>query len=134
METPAQTLDRIERRIAKAMQSGRFRFRRTIRGIRRDFQNGKPIDERLARLVDKVEQSVQLREKRQKSVPRLSFPTDLPINEKRDEIGQAIQENQVVIVCGETGSGKSTQLPKICLLQRHVRSWLTEWIWSSRPT
>ena len=115
METPAQTLDSIERRIASAMQSERFRLRRTLRGIRRDFQNGKPIDERLARLVDKVEQSVQLREKRQKSVPRLSFPTDLPINEKRDEIGQAIQENQVVIVCGETGSGKSTQLPKICL-------------------
>lgn len=47
--------------------------------------------------------------------PNLTFPEDLPISARRDEIAAAIAAHQVVIVCGETGSGKTTQLPKICL-------------------
>ena len=46
---------------------------------------------------------------------RITFPENLPVSAKRDEIAQAIAEHQVVIVCGETGSGKTTQLPKIAL-------------------
>ena len=45
----------------------------------------------------------------------ISFPDDLPIAERREEIARAIAAHQVVIVAGETGSGKTTQLPKICL-------------------
>ncbi len=48
-------------------------------------------------------------------IPPISFPESLPVSGKREEIGRAIAANQVVIVCGETGSGKTTQLPKICL-------------------
>ncbi len=48
-------------------------------------------------------------------VPPLSFPEELPVSGKRAVIAQAIAAHQVVIVCGETGSGKTTQLPKICL-------------------
>jgi ATP-dependent helicase HrpA len=47
--------------------------------------------------------------------PRPTFESDLPIIQKRAEIADAIAKNQVVILCGETGSGKTTQLPKICL-------------------
>jgi ATP-dependent helicase HrpA len=51
-----------------------------------------------------------------KSFPlRITFPESLPVSAKRDEIAAAIEAHQVVIVCGETGSGKTTQLPKICL-------------------
>ncbi|HUS44134.1 MAG TPA: ATP-dependent RNA helicase HrpA [Ilumatobacteraceae bacterium] len=46
---------------------------------------------------------------------RLTYPESLPITERRDEILAAIRDHQVVIVAGETGSGKSTQLPKLCL-------------------
>ncbi len=53
--------------------------------------------------------------RRQSRLPRPEFPPDLPISQKRDEIARAIAAHQVVIVCGETGSGKTTQLPKICL-------------------
>ncbi|MFF1572965.1 ATP-dependent RNA helicase HrpA [Leifsonia sp. NPDC058292] len=49
------------------------------------------------------------------SPARLHFPPELPVSQKREEIGRAIRENQVVIVAGETGSGKTTQLPKIAL-------------------
>ena len=46
---------------------------------------------------------------------RLAYPDSLPITDRRDELVAAIREHQVVIVAGETGSGKSTQLPKLCL-------------------
>ncbi|NMG77514.1 ATP-dependent RNA helicase HrpA [Aromatoleum diolicum] len=52
---------------------------------------------------------------RQAQLPRPDFPPELPVTQKRDEIAAAIAAHQVVIVCGETGSGKTTQLPKICL-------------------
>ncbi len=49
------------------------------------------------------------------NLPQPEYPLELPVSSRRDEIAKAIQNNQVVIVCGETGSGKTTQLPKICL-------------------
>ena len=60
-------------------------------------------------------------EERLANLPQPAYPDDLPVVAMRDEIARAIGENQVVIICGETGSGKTTQLPKICLdLQRGV--------------
>ena len=52
---------------------------------------------------------------RREKLPKPEFQPDLPVNERRDEIAKLISQHQVVIVCGETGSGKTTQLPKICL-------------------
>jgi len=52
---------------------------------------------------------------RRSNLPRPTFPEELPVSGKREEIAKAIADHQVVIVCGETGSGKTTQLPKICL-------------------
>ncbi|MSQ51496.1 MAG: ATP-dependent RNA helicase HrpA [Betaproteobacteria bacterium] len=52
---------------------------------------------------------------RRAALPRPEFPEELPVSARRGEIAQAIRANQIVIVCGETGSGKTTQLPKICL-------------------
>ena len=54
-------------------------------------------------------------EARRNALPRPTFPEELPVSGRRGDIARAISENQVVIVCGETGSGKTTQLPKICL-------------------
>lgn len=59
--------------------------------------------------------------KRLAHLPRPTYAEDLPVNTRREEIKQAIENQQVVIICGETGSGKTTQIPKICLeLQRGV--------------
>jgi len=49
------------------------------------------------------------------NLPKPEYSLELPVSSRRDEIAAAIKNNQVVIVCGETGSGKTTQLPKICL-------------------
>ncbi len=55
-------------------------------------------------------------------VPAVSYPEELPVSARRDDIAAAIRDHQVVIVAGETGSGKTTQIPKICLeLGRGVR-------------
>ncbi len=48
-------------------------------------------------------------------LPAIVFPEELPVSTRRDDIAAALAVNQVIIVCGETGSGKTTQLPKICL-------------------
>jgi ATP-dependent helicase HrpA len=59
---------------------------------------------------------------RQARVPAVSYPEQLPVSQKKDEISAAIRDHQVVIVAGETGSGKTTQIPKICVeLGRGVR-------------
>ena len=52
---------------------------------------------------------------RRSRLPKPEFQSDLPVNERRADIAELIAKHQVVIVCGETGSGKTTQLPKICL-------------------
>ena len=62
-----------------------------------------------------AEKSKTVVAKRRASVPELEFPESLPVSEKRREIAELIDKNQVVILAGETGSGKTTQLPKICL-------------------
>src|SRR5436309_731067 len=56
------------------------------------------------------------------AMPSVTYPPELPVSERRDDIAAAIRDHQAVIVCGETGSGKTTQLPKICLeIGRGVR-------------
>ncbi|MEV6779369.1 ATP-dependent RNA helicase HrpA [Streptomyces syringium] len=52
---------------------------------------------------------------RRAAVPEITYPEQLPVSQKKDEILEAIRDHQVVIVAGETGSGKTTQIPKICL-------------------
>lgn len=72
-------------------------------------------DKALGTLVQQIISSVDKAENRRKNIPKPVFNADLPVIERREEIKQAIQDNQVIILCGETGSGKTTQLPKICL-------------------
>ena len=75
----------------------------------------------LQRLADQIEHAERLIAQRVAAVPTITYPP-LPVSERRDEIAAAIRDNQVVVVAGETGSGKTTQLPKICLeLGRGVR-------------
>ncbi len=63
----------------------------------------------------RLAESVQQCQTRQAATPRIEYPAELPISAHRDELVELISQRQVIVVCGETGSGKSTQLPKICL-------------------
>ncbi|MFO7163163.1 MAG: ATP-dependent RNA helicase HrpA [Mycolicibacterium hassiacum] len=91
------------------------RFGRRLRQLR-----GASPDQ-VARLAEQIRTAEAQAAARAAAVPAISYP-DLPVSDRRDEIAAAIRENQVVVVAGETGSGKTTQLPKICLeLGRGVR-------------
>jgi ATP-dependent helicase HrpA len=57
----------------------------------------------------------ELAESRRSAVPPVTYPPDLPVSRRKDDIAAAIRDHQVVVVAGETGSGKTTQLPKVCL-------------------
>jgi ATP-dependent helicase HrpA len=105
----------LEARIDEAMQADRHRLRQMLRSVLRDEQAGRPPGERLEKLQDQLDNSLRRREARAALVPRIVYDESLPVVARREEIAQAIREHQVVVVCGETGSGKSTQLPKICL-------------------
>ncbi|MDO4568994.1 MAG: ATP-dependent RNA helicase HrpA [Planctomycetia bacterium] len=73
---------------------------------------------RFVKKDDKKDKVAQLRAaelQRKLSIPAMVFDENLPVSARRNEIAEAIQKHQVIVLCGETGSGKSTQLPKICL-------------------
>ncbi|MCV7221818.1 ATP-dependent RNA helicase HrpA [Mycolicibacterium elephantis] len=77
--------------------------------------------DKLAKLAEQITAAEALVATRAAALPAITYP-DLPVSERRDDIAKAINANQVVIVAGETGSGKTTQLPKICLeLGRGIR-------------
>lgn len=77
--------------------------------------------EKLAKIAEQIVAAEAVVATRAAAVPTISYP-ELPVSECRDDIAKAITEHQVVIVAGETGSGKTTQLPKICLdIGRGVR-------------
>src|SRR6478735_9177431 len=85
----------------------------------KNLRGAKP--DRLARLAEQIAAGRALVATRQAAVPTVTYP-DLPVSEHRDELAAAIREHQVVVVAGATGSGKTTQLPKICLeLGRGIR-------------
>ncbi len=108
----APLFDELETRIGGAMLADQHRLRRKLRGIRRGGAVG---GERMAHWVHELEISEAICRKRDERRPRAQFDESLPVCQRRDEIAAAIRDHDVVILCGETGSGKSTQLPKICL-------------------
>ena len=90
--------------------AGRLRAR--LRKLGRDHQ---PPREAWAKLARDIQASTTARETRAALVPRITLDALLPITQRADEITRLIREHQVLVIAGETGSGKTTQLPKLCL-------------------
>jgi len=96
------------------LQADEDALRRRLSGVKRIRQTKRRAKtlERIAADIDKARAKA---DRRRASFPKITYPPELPITERRDELVATIENNQVVIVAGETGSGKSTQLPKLCL-------------------
>ena len=94
------------------MLSDVFRFRRRLQKFKQETATDKQSWNALG---EEIERSIVKVESRKSNLPKISYPEELPISQKSALIKKTIKENQVTILCGETGSGKTTQLPKICL-------------------
>ncbi|GLW96496.1 ATP-dependent helicase [Microtetraspora sp. NBRC 16547] len=90
------------------------RLRRRIDGMRK-IRDGKARQAVAAEIAADIEAAELRVAARREAVPVISYPPQLPVSRRKDDLLEAIRDNQVVIVAGETGSGKTTQLPKICL-------------------
>lgn len=77
--------------------------------------NSDQIENQYDRLLTRLKLSSDKADLRAKTIPQLDYPENLPISKKKDEIIDAIKKYQVVVITGETGSGKTTQIPKMCL-------------------
>jgi ATP-dependent helicase HrpA len=97
------------------LRRDQFRLRRERDRLHQERLRGNDIAAAEAALQQKIAASRAARAARAASVPSLQYPEELPVSSSRDEIRRAIEQHPVIIVCGETGSGKTTQLPKICL-------------------
>lgn len=98
----------------QCFQADASRIKRRLHRLKKQA-DGEQKDEALAQLEEQAIAAAAKVESRRQNRPEISYPDALPVSQKRGEIAEAIANNQVVIVAGETGSGKTTQLPKICL-------------------
>ncbi|WP_432188914.1 ATP-dependent RNA helicase HrpA [Streptomyces sp. Tue6028] len=118
---PAPALGDLAPRLAELSLRDAHRLGRRLEGARK-IRKPEARTAVLAEIEAEVAKGVARMSERAARIPAVSYPEQLPVSQKRDEIADAIRDHQVVIVAGETGSGKTTQIPKICLdLGRGVR-------------
>ncbi|MBG0567512.1 ATP-dependent RNA helicase HrpA [Actinoplanes aureus] len=117
---PAATAE-LRSRISELLPRDERRLQRRLEGTRR-IRDDAARSAALTEIADEVEQARLRLESRLASVPKVVYPEALPVSARKDDIAAAIRDHQVVVVAGETGSGKTTQIPKICVeLGRGVR-------------
>ncbi|HZG04023.1 MAG TPA: ATP-dependent RNA helicase HrpA [Streptomyces sp.] len=108
------TLPALLERLPELMLRDQQRLGRRLEGTRR-IRKPEARQAVLAEIAAEIERAELRVAARREAVPAIDYPEQLPVSQKKDEILAAIRDHQVVIVAGETGSGKTTQIPKICL-------------------
>jgi ATP-dependent helicase HrpA len=111
---PAERLNELRELLPNCLRQDRLRLEARLQDLLAPGRRP-ALEGQLDRLLGEARKSVGLRHRRHERLPPLSYPAALPITAKKDEIVAAIKAHQVVIIAGETGSGKTTQLPKMCL-------------------
>ncbi|MFI2645892.1 ATP-dependent RNA helicase HrpA [Streptomyces sp. NPDC018610] len=118
---PAPALGTLASRLTELSLRDAHRIGRRLEGARK-IRKPEARASVLAEIEGDVAKAEERMAARRSRVPAVSYPEQLPVSQKKDEIAAAIRDHQVVIVAGETGSGKTTQIPKICMeLGRGVR-------------
>ncbi|MEU9920843.1 ATP-dependent RNA helicase HrpA [Streptomyces griseoluteus] len=111
---PAPALGSLASRLTDLSLRDAHRLGRRLEGARK-IRKPEARAAVLAELEGEVDKAASRMAERRSRVPSVSYPEQLPVSQKKDEIAAAIRDHQVVIVAGETGSGKTTQIPKICV-------------------
>jgi ATP-dependent helicase HrpA len=116
-------------RLAGCMAADARRIHARLRGLERHSAHGEVRGPARAKQLEfiaaEIDRSEALVAARRAAIPAITYPADLPVAARREEIMAAIREHQVVVVCGATGSGKTTQIPKMLLeLGRGTRGWI----------
>ncbi len=112
---PLDTLSALQARLSGCLIRHRHRLRAALQRAGEAARHGRLTAEEVSALSEEVTRSEEVLQARLAALPSVTYPEELPVSARRDEIAAAITDHQVVILCGETGSGKTTQLPKICL-------------------
>ncbi|WP_181764258.1 ATP-dependent RNA helicase HrpA [Streptomyces albidus (ex Kaewkla and Franco 2022)] len=112
--SPSPSFDALRERLPELLLRDQQRLGRRLDGARR-IRKPEARDAVLAEISAAMDESELKVAARREALPALSYPEQLPVSQKKDEILAAIRDHQVVIVAGETGSGKTTQIPKICM-------------------
>ncbi len=118
MQKSRQQIQKLETLLPEVFGTDRFRLKKAIKAIKKAVNQKSPtvnLNGRISRLEEQIFQSVETRKRRYENMPEISINENLPIAAKSNEIINSIQKNPVVIISGETGSGKTTQIPKLCL-------------------
>ncbi|QBG46933.1 ATP-dependent RNA helicase HrpA [Verrucomicrobia bacterium S94] len=108
-----EILQTVKRSLDDVLLRDRSHLNALMRRIRQRIHDNKPVDNLIGKLKDAHFQALERAHRRARVSLKLDYPEILPVSGKKDEIRKLIEENQIVIVCGTTGSGKTTQLPKI---------------------
>ncbi len=109
------SIDGLARRAGDCTLTDRAAVSDRLRAARRRAADGKPTDRMLEQIASRIELSQRIVRARRDQALTIDYPADLPVSAARESIMAAIEANPVVVVCGATGSGKTTQLPKMCL-------------------
>ncbi|MCS0601562.1 ATP-dependent RNA helicase HrpA [Streptomyces sp. LP11] len=118
---PAPALGTLAPRLTELSLRDAHRLGRRLEGARK-IRKPEARAAVLAEIEAEVDKAAARMDGRRSRLPAVTYPEQLPVSQKKDDIAAAIRDHQVVIVAGETGSGKTTQIPKICLeLGRGVR-------------
>ncbi|MFD0007404.1 ATP-dependent RNA helicase HrpA [Streptomyces sp. NPDC127178] len=118
---PAPALGALAPRLTELSLRDAQRLGRRLEGARK-IRKPEARDAVLAEIEAEIAKGEERIAGRRARVPAVTYPEQLPVSQKKDDIAAAIRDHQVVIVAGETGSGKTTQIPKICMeLGRGVR-------------
>ncbi|WP_119580872.1 ATP-dependent RNA helicase HrpA [Streptomyces europaeiscabiei] len=118
---PAPAFGALAPRLAELSLRDAHRLGRRLEGARK-IRKPEARAAVLAEIEAEVAKGESRMAERAARVPAVSYPEQLPVSQRKDDIAAAIRDHQVVIVAGETGSGKTTQIPKICMeLGRGVR-------------
>lgn len=111
----ADILEQLARRVEAGLARDVPALRKQVRILQGRCRQGQPVDRGIRRLESELSDSLQRVEQRRAGLPEPDFPASLPVVQRRDDIVDLIEKHPVVVLCGETGSGKTTQLPKLCL-------------------